>query len=111
MVEATGRTRDEAIARAVAKLGIPRSSGEITVLEEKAQRFLGLFGGPLVRVRVHPRSARGRVASAAVTSDTDAERTREIVEGILAAMGVRARVTVEKADGAPSVQISTQGSD
>jgi spoIIIJ-associated protein len=112
MVEATGRTRDEAVARAVAELGIPRNDAEVIVVEERRQRFLGLFGGPVVRVRVRRRGHGGAGSAQGAPNASDAERTREIVEGLLSAMDVRASVSVEAAtDGAPRVQIVTQGSD
>ena len=107
MVEATGRTREEAIARAVAQMKVPRSEIVVTVLEERRHRFLGLFGGPIARVRV-----RRRGEGADATPDaSDAERTREIVEGLLREMGVRAQVSVEAAHGVPSIQIVSQESD
>ncbi len=107
MVEATGRTREEAVARAVARLGIARVDAEVALVEERRHRFLGLFGGPVVRVRVR---RRGAVSSAAPDA-AEAERAREIVDGILRMMGVRAKVTVDSLGGAPCVQVTTQGAD
>src|SRR5262245_16512991 len=59
MVETTGKTRAEAVARALEKLGIREQEASVTVLEERRARFLGLFGGPEVRVRVARRTERG----------------------------------------------------
>ncbi len=133
MIEEAGRTREEAIARAVATLGIRREEAAVTVLEEKRHRFLGLFGGPIVRVRVERRSGRhldGEARGArdarggrsrdgsrrgpreAVDTAGDAARVKEIVEGILGAMDVSSRVSVdENGGGTRRVLIETGASD
>ncbi len=130
MIEEAGRTREEAIARAVATLGISRAEAVVTVLEEKRHRFLGLFGGPIVRVRVERRSGRRQERDArgghegrardgsrrdrreAIDTTGDAVRVKEIVEGILRAMDVSSRVSVEENGGGPRrVRIETGASD
>lgn len=105
MIEVTGRTRDEAVAEALRRLGIARGEAEVRVLEEKPKRFFGLFGGPSVRVRVMKREV------GAADPRGDAERVREIVEGILGAMSVPARVSVGGAKADPCVEIETEGAD
>lgn len=131
MIEETGRTREEAVARALATLGISESEAVVTVLDEKKRRFLGLFGDAIVRVRVErrrdarggARSARGGRASGErgapprgrprKTVDTagDAERVRDVVGGILTAMGIDSRVAVVEVDGVQCVRVESQESD
>lgn len=114
MVEATGRTREEAVAKAAARLGIAVEEVEVTLVEVRRRRFLGLFGGPLVRVRVCAGRGGIGIRGGATTGRpelADAERTREIVRSILAAMGVTAAVSVEDRNGSPAVQVRTVGAD
>jgi predicted RNA-binding protein Jag len=127
MIEEVGRTREEAVARAVATLGIARAEAVVTVLEEKRHRFLGLFGGPQVRVRVERREGRrpgregrdgrsgrrsGEARREAIDTAGDAARVKRIVEGILLSMGVTSTVTVdENGDGRRRVRIESDESD
>jgi spoIIIJ-associated protein len=133
MIEASGGTREEALRKAAEMLGVPADQVEVVLLEEKRRRFLGLFGGPLVRVRARRathaggagsvgrerRDRRGRPGpaggprDAAARSDAgaDADRTREIVEGILSAMRIDGAVSVEKDGSGTRVQVRTEASD
>lgn len=51
-VEKRARTEEEAIAAAVAELGVPREETRIEVLEEARAGLFGLLGGREARVRV-----------------------------------------------------------
>jgi spoIIIJ-associated protein len=110
MVETTGKSRAEAVARALEKLGIREQDANVTVLEERRARFLGLFGGPEVRVRVAKRSERNAGGHSGDASD--AERVREVVTGILKAMQIDAQVRID-GGGANTrrVIVETDGSD
>jgi len=106
MVEATGKTREEAVARAIAKLGIREQDANVTVLEERKGKFFGLFGAPEVKVRV---SKRARQAETSDASDVD--RVREVVAGILKTMQIDARVRAEASSGDRRVVVETTDSD
>ena len=51
VIEKTGKTVDEAIAAAVAELGVDRNDLEIEVLAEPSKGFFGLFGGSPAKIR------------------------------------------------------------
>lgn len=51
-VEKQGKTVDEAIALALAELGVGMEQVETEVLEEPSRGFLGIIGGKLAKVRV-----------------------------------------------------------
>ncbi len=50
--EATGRTLDEAVEKALASLGIKKDNAEIEVMDEPAQGILGIIGNKDARVNV-----------------------------------------------------------
>ncbi len=52
--EATGKTVDEAIEKALSKLGIKREDANIEILDEPSLGLLGLIGNREARVRVLP---------------------------------------------------------
>jgi spoIIIJ-associated protein len=52
--EATGKTVDDAIEKALENLGIRRSNAEIEILDEPSQGILGLIGSKEARVKVFP---------------------------------------------------------
>jgi spoIIIJ-associated protein len=109
MVETTGKSRAEAVARALAKLGIREQDASVTVLEERRARFLGLFGGPEVRVRVAKRTDRSGDGPSGEASD--AERVREVVAGILKTMQIDAQVRIDGGANHRRVVVETEGSD
>ncbi len=106
MVEVSGRTREEAVAKAIAKLGIREADANVTVLAERKAKFFGLLGAPEVKVRV---SKRARGAEPSDASDVD--RVREVVEGILKTMQISARVHAEGGGGQRRVVVETADSD
>ncbi|MFH1681122.1 MAG: Jag N-terminal domain-containing protein, partial [Candidatus Eisenbacteria bacterium] len=93
-----GRTDEEALDRALKKLGARLDEVQIEVLEEKRGGLFGLFGGRKVRVRV--------------TQQADAsERVKEVLDGILGRVGIGARVTVRAEEGDYHVEVVTMESD
>jgi spoIIIJ-associated protein len=80
-IEKTGRTVEEAVAAALAELGVGREQVEVEVLGPEARPFLGIFGAQQTRVRV-------------TLTETIAARACSLVERILAAMGISAAVAV-----------------
>ena len=71
-VEAEGETIDEAIANALATLGIPRERVQVEILNDARRGVLG-FGGQRARVRVSPREG----APAASAEPTGARRREQ----------------------------------
>lgn len=97
-VEATGRTVDEAVDKALAKLGHARDEVEVTVLVEGSRGILGI-GAEEARVRVSRREP-----------DSDLARVaKETLQRLLDLMEMSAQVTVgaiEEDEHPPSVTLS-----
>jgi len=96
-IEKTGRTVEDAVAAAVAELGVGREQVQVEVLGEDERPFLGIFGAPQTRVRV-------------TVAETVATRARTLVERILGAMGISAAVAVTSEDE-ESVSLEVSGAD
>lgn len=92
-VEESGRTVDDAVARALEVLGLERSEATIEVLDEGSRGVLGL-GAREARVRVTAR--RGR-----------AEAVKALAEGLLGLMGFAAEVAAQEEP--ESIRLSVQG--
>ena len=103
-LEITARTVNEAIEKALARLGKTREDVDISILSEGSRGILGI-GGEDARILVSPRepfvvpppppepSARPvRPAGPTVSSDRVAEVARDVLENILAGMSVPAEV-------------------
>lgn len=84
--EAVGRTVEEAVALALAELGVGREDVEVEVLEEPGKKILGLIPRGQARVRVTVKQSAAEVA-------------RGFMADVLRAMGVDAGVEVEQRDG------------
>ncbi|MCR4427647.1 MAG: protein jag [Firmicutes bacterium] len=54
-IEATGRTVEEAVQSALARLGLTREHVNVEILDEGSRRLFGLLGAKSARVRVTPR--------------------------------------------------------
>ncbi|HXF50499.1 MAG TPA: RNA-binding cell elongation regulator Jag/EloR [Dehalococcoidia bacterium] len=85
-VEASGKTVEEAIERALRDLGVTREQVEIEVLSEGRAGIFG-FGGEPARVRVTPR------ASAGGPGGEDTETALEVLRELLRLMGIEATVS------------------
>ncbi len=85
-VEASGKTVEEAIERALRELGVTREQVEIEVLSEGRAGIFG-FGGEPARVRVTAR------ASAAGPGGEDTEAALEVLRELLRLMGIEATVS------------------
>jgi len=86
-IESEGETIDEAIANAVAALGVPRERLQVEVLNDARRGLLG-FGGQKARVRVSPREdapATDPLAGVEVGAGEDAVR---VLRELLALMDV-----------------------
>lgn len=102
-VEATGKTVEEALEKALIELG--RSADEVTyeVLEAPSRGFFGLFGGHEARLRVTEKEAQGVPAAPAMemprapveapaapvaSAASPQERAESFLSGIFRAMGL-----------------------
>lgn len=95
-VEASGRTVEEAVERALRQLGVERSQVEVEVLDEPGRGWLGLIGQRPARVRVTYRPAKAEAAVA-------------FVLGVCRRMGLDARCRVVEEDDAIRVELSGGG--
>lgn len=86
-IEASGKSVDEAVARALEQLGLERDQIEVTVLQTGRGGILGL-GAEEARVRVSPKK------DSAPTPQLVAELGREVLEEILSALRFQVRVEV-----------------
>ncbi|MFO7171749.1 MAG: RNA-binding cell elongation regulator Jag/EloR [Bacillota bacterium] len=92
-VERSGRTVEEAVASALAELGVDRSRVEVEVLDEGRPGLFGLLGARKAVVRVTVR-------------ETRAERVARFLQEVCRAMGVEARIQTEEAEGYLRVTLS-----
>ncbi len=90
-IEASGKSVDEAVARALEQLGLELDQIEVTVLQTGRSGLLGL-GAEEARVRV--RSIKDSTNDPAPTPQVVAELGQEILEEILSALRFQARVEV-----------------
>ena len=90
--EASGRTVDEAVGRALAELGVPRDQVDVEVVQEPRPALLGL-GGREAKVRVTRRATPGPFA-------------QKTAEAILSLMGYEATADLEETQDALAVTLS-----
>ena len=107
-LEMSAKTVEEAIQLALERLNVGRNEVEVTVIKEGKPGILGL-GGEEAVVSVTP------LAAPAEEGDI-AQRAKDVLEKLLAAMGVEASVVVEAAPGvggetAPTVTLDIRGDD
>lgn len=86
-IEVEGKSKEEALTKALSQLGLGEEEVHVEVLEE-GRRFLGLLGGQSVRLKVWFEDDLLRLATA-----------KKALEEILARMGVSARVDAARRDG------------
>jgi spoIIIJ-associated protein len=98
-VEVSGKTVEEAIAKALGELAVPREAAEVEVLSRGSRGVLGL-GAEEARVRVSLLPTRGEAvpteapAKAPPAAEDVAKVARELLQELLNYMGVQARVVV-----------------
>lgn len=92
-VEKSARTVDEAVALALAELGVDRDRAEIEVLDEGRSPLFGLIGGRNAVVRVTVRESR-------------AERVQRFLTEVSRAMGVESSVRIVEEPEVLRVELS-----
>lgn len=100
-LEKTGRTEDEAIAAALAELGMDRDDVSVTVVERAKSGFLGIGASPAV-VRVEYEAPdEPTVEEAKPTAEAPAQDYPEIrafLTGLLERMGTKADIEITARD-------------
>lgn len=82
--EATGKTMEEAVEKALGALGIKKDNAEIEIQEEPTQGLLGILGNKTARVKVKP-------------IKTPSEFLKSYLEDLIGYMGIKeSRVTVSE---------------
>lgn len=104
-VEATGKTIDQALEKALKDLGARKDEVDIEVLAETHSGLLGIFGGKMVRIRVTPKNAK------AFSGAEGADVIRTVIGELLGFMGVEYTLTIEESDDTTFVNINSSGLD
>lgn len=120
-LEKTARTEEDAIAAALAELGLDRDEVSVEILERAKSGFLGIGASPAV-IRVSyeapdekpvEKAAEKPAAAAAqapVDENADYAAVREFLGGLLERMGVKAQISIAPKDnGGISVNLSGDG--
>ena len=94
-VETTGKTIEEAILMAVAKLGVQRDNLEIEVLEQPVKGLFGIIGGRDAKIR-------------ATIKKSVKDEIKEFLSRVLELMGVEARIEMVEEDSQITVKLSGQ---
>lgn len=97
-IEEQGKTLDEAVSKALQRIGLPRDEVHVEILE-KSRRFFGFLGTQRVKIRLtyDPRPARVRAAVA-------------VLQNIIVRMGVDARVEGGERNGDVHLNMYTDNS-
>ncbi|MEW6276288.1 MAG: RNA-binding cell elongation regulator Jag/EloR [Bacillota bacterium] len=95
-VEKVGRTVEEAVASALADLGVSEESAVVEVLEEPSKGFFGFFGGRPARVRVSIR-------------ETPSARARELLQKIFKVMNLSVDIEIKERNNNLMINLSGNG--
>ena len=126
-LEKTARTEDEAIAAALAELGMDRDDVSVEIVERAKSGFLGIGASPAV-IRVSyeapdpvveevpaapaakPAAEPVRAAAAEVDENPDYAAIRQFLSGLLERMGVNAQIEIStRENGGINVNLSGNG--
>lgn len=115
-LETTGRTEDEALAKALAELGLDRDDVSVTVVQRAKSGFLGIGATPAVLSveyeapdeQVHAETAVGEdtptapnvsaTTAAPTAGGEDYPEIRSFLTGLLERMGVKAELEIHASD-------------
>ena len=113
-LEMTGRTEDEALAAALAKLGMDRDDVSVEIVERAKSGFLGIGASPAV-IRVSYEAEDEIVPAPVVEAESEAPidepaefaAIRKFLAGLLERMGVKAEIGIAYRDnGGINVNLS-----
>jgi spoIIIJ-associated protein len=105
-IEVSARTEEEAVAIALAELGMSRSEVEVVVLKKGKTGIFG-FGSEEVKVRVTP------LAEKSGSQDDVGVLAKTVLEELLSLLGVSANVVLvgRGAGGTEAIQLDIRGDD
>lgn len=95
-VEKVGRTVEEAVASALADLGVSEESAVVEVLEEPSKGLFGFFGVRPARVRVSVR-------------ETPSARARELLQRIFKVMNLSVDIEIKEKNNNLAINLSGNG--
>ena len=122
-LEKTARTEDEAIAAALAELGMDRDDVSVEIVERAKSGFLGIGASPAV-IRVSyeapdpveetapaaPAAEHVKAAATEVDENPDYAAIRQFLSGLLERMGVKAQIEIStRENGGINVNLSGNG--
>ncbi len=109
-LEKSARTEDEAIAAALAELGLDRDDVSVEIVERAKSGFLGIGASPAV-IRVSYEAEDEPAAPAAVVDENeDYAEIRRFLTGLLERMGVTADIEISpRENGGVNVNLSGSG--
>lgn len=122
-LEKTARTEEEAIAAALAELGLDRDDVSVEIVERAKSGFLGIGASPAV-IRVSyevadkvvaetpaaPSAEPAQAGTAAKDEDPDYAAIRRFLTGLLERMGVKAQIEIRpRENGGVNVNLSGSG--
>lgn len=97
-IEVTGKNEEEAIASALAQLGMSRDEVSVEIIERAKSGFLGIGAAPAVI----------RVSYEVV--DTQRDKAEHYIRGLLKCMGVDAQIEItERENGGLNINLSGNG--
>lgn len=103
-VEATGKTIEQALQRALKDLAARPEEVDIEILEGSGKGFLGgIFGSKAVSIRVTLREGK--------RAENNNEILKEVIDTILGFMGVDYKLTVEATPDTTFMNVNTNGLD
>lgn len=96
-----GRTVEEAVEKALAKLGLTLDQVDVEILDEGSKGVLGLVGTKQAKVRVRKKPV----------ADEVQQKIEELASGLMKLIGVSAQINIKIENGVHSVSIDTAGAD
>lgn len=102
-IEATGKTIEQALHKALKELGAHAEDVDIEILAESQSGLRGLFGGKSVRIRVSLREGK--------TGGNNSDMICRVLDDVLGYMGIDYTTTVEEVPDTTFVNINSNGLD
>lgn len=96
-IEASGKTEEEAISKALAELGMERDEVSVEILERSKSGFLGIGGAPAV-VRV-----------SYTCEDSQVDKVREFLTGLFEHMNIAAEPEITQSEDGSTISVDLKG--